>query len=273
MFRWIRANKTLLLVGIAVTAVIPVVIISYEVLIKREDAVHISFDSVAGLVVILYYLILILLGVAFSLRWIVRQIILIRRLKNEKVKAELLHLKAQVNPHFFFNMLNNLYGWIDEDPSTAKDLVLKLSEMMRYSIYDGQKEVVTIEEEISFLKNYIELHRIRYHKTICIDFSIDLQRKEVKVMPLLFIILVENAFKHGVETLRKNAFVSIILKTTNKEIVFEIKNNFGGEELTSKGIGLENLERRLSIMYPNNYKLTSESADNIFTALLILKIS
>lgn len=271
MFKCIRANKTLFLAVIAITVAIPMVFISYEILIGGKEAVQISFDSITGLVIILYYLLLILFGIAFSLRWLIRQLILIRRLKNEKKKTELLHLKTQVNPHFFFNMLNNLYGWIDENPIIAKELVIKLSEMMRYSIYDGQKEVVTIEEEISFLKNYIELHRLRYHKNISIDFSIDLQRKEVKVMPLLFIILVENAFKHGVEKLRDNAFVDISLKTSSKGIHFEIKNNFE-ENMDAQGIGLENLERRLSIMYPNNYKLTTGNADNVFNALLILTI-
>lgn len=273
MLEWIRTNKTLLSAGIIVTAVIPVLIISYEVLIKGKESVQFSFDTVAGLVIILYYLLLIILAIGFSLRWIVGQIIVIRRLKNEKIKTELLHLKAQVNPHFFFNMLNNLYGWIDKDPSIAKDLVLKLSEMMRYSIYDGQKDMVNIKEEISFLKNYIQLHQIRYHKKIQIDFSIDLQHREVKVMPLLFIILVENAFKHGVETLRENAFVKMDLKTTSKEIIFEIKNNFEKEDPSSKGIGLQNLRRRLKIMYPNNHKLVTSNTDNVFTALLTLNFS
>lgn len=112
-----------------------------------------------------------------GIRWVLREMRLVNELKNEKAKTELQHLKSQVNPHFFFNMLNNLYGLIDSDSKKAQALVLKLSDMMRYSIYDGQNELVTIQEEISYLQNYIELHRMRYRKEIEIKFEVDLQHE------------------------------------------------------------------------------------------------
>ena len=145
-------------------------------------------------------------------------------LKNEKTKNELLHLQSQVNPHFFFNMLNNLYGMIDKDTDKSKALILKLSDLMRYSIYEGEKNVVTLEEEITYLKNYIELHQMRYHKKIDIQFNTNLEDSPIKVMPLLFIILLENAFKHGVENLRDNAFISVNITSKNKTILFQIEN-------------------------------------------------
>ena len=95
-------------------------------------------------------------------------------------------------------MLNNLYGLVDKDSEKAKQLILKLSELMRYSIYEGQKEYLSLKQEIDFINNYIALHKMRYHKDIHVDFIIKVHDQELKIMSLLFIILVENAFKHGV---------------------------------------------------------------------------
>ncbi|MDD7914456.1 sensor histidine kinase [Polaribacter sp. MSW5] len=153
-----------------------------------------------------------------------------------------MHLKNQVNPHFFFNTLNNLYGLVAVNPKKAQELILKLSDMMRYSIYEGEKEIVLLKDEVDYLKNYIELHKMRYHKEISIDFK-DQIDETFQVMPLLFIILLENAFKHGVENLRKDAFVNINVFTFENKIQFDIENNFDTSEVNEKvGIGLTNLK-------------------------------
>jgi LytS/YehU family sensor histidine kinase len=192
----------------------------------------------------------------WMIRWLVIQIKSILRLKNEKKQAELMHLKSQVNPHFFFNTLNNLYGLVGQDTGKAQTLILKLSDMMRYSIYEGQNEWVTLADEVKYLENYMDLHRMRYHKEIAIHFEIEAEDRNVKVMPLLFIIMVENAFKHGVEKLRKDAFVHIFLKATMEQIDFTIENNFDGEQASGKeGIGLNNLKKRLDLVYPKRYEL------------------
>ncbi|MEL6942005.1 MAG: histidine kinase [Bacteroidota bacterium] len=210
------------------------------------------------------------MGVVF-LRWVFRETRAILRLRKEKKQAELLHLKSQVNPHFFFNTLNNLYGLVEKDSQRAQQLILKLSDMMRYSIYEGQNDWVTLGEEIEYLQHYIELHQMRYHKTIDVQFDINVEDQSVKIMPLLFIILLENAFKHGVENLRKDAFVHIKLKATQREIDFEIKNNFEAEEQTKrKGIGLENLKRRLHLVYPDQHQLSTHVKGNLFSASLKL---
>jgi LytS/YehU family sensor histidine kinase len=208
-----------------------------------------------------------------GVRWILREIRFVNELKNEKAKTELQHLKSQVNPHFFFNMLNNLYGLIDIDSKKAQQLVLKLSDMMRYSIYDGQQELVTIQEEIAYLQNYIELHRMRYKKDIEIQFEIDLQHEDAKITPLLFIILVENAFKHGVENLRKNAFVHIQMRVKKRELRFCIENNFDpSEEERVGGIGLKNLKRRLELSYPEKHDLSLFKNEDVFVSELILSL-
>lgn len=206
-------------------------------------------------------------------RWIFRQIRFLINLKNEQTKTELLHLKSQVNPHFFFNTLNNLYGLIAKDSKQARTLVLKLSDMMRYSIYEGEKEEVPIEEEVEYLKNYIELHRMRYHKTIDVKFEVNIQQEDLKIMPLLFIILLENAFKHGVENLIKAPYVYVNLRANEKEVSFEVENNFDKKARISQGgIGLKNLKRRLELVYPRKHQLTFSTGGDFYKAHLSIKL-
>ena len=165
-----------------------------------------TFGKLEGFVeFIVLYFTLLFITIAY---WVFKQIKSIIRLKNEKEKTELLHLKSQVNPHFFFNTLNNLYGLMEKD-SKEREMVLKLSDMMRYSIYEGQKDWVTLKEELDYLKNYIELQEIRYHKKSDVQFNSQIENPEARIMPLLFIILVENAFKHGLENLEKDAYIHI----------------------------------------------------------------
>ncbi|HEU0126850.1 MAG TPA: histidine kinase, partial [Flavobacterium sp.] len=144
-----------------------------------------------------------------------------------------------------------------------------LSDMMRYSIYEGEKESVTIGEEVEFLENYITLHKMRYHKEIMVDFNFDVDKRQ-KIAPLLFIILVENAFKHGVESLRNSAYIKMRLTNFQNNICFNIENNYekSGNKL---GIGLKNMKRRLELMYPNCHELTFSAKENVYSVQLILK--
>ena len=204
----------------------------------------------------IYILLFFLSMITWMIRWLIIQIKIILRLKKDKTQAELMHLKSQVNPHFFFNTLNNLYGLVELNPAKAQQLILKLSDMMRYSIYEGQNDWVSLADEITYLENYMDLHKMRYHKAIDIRFDVDVEDPSVKIMPLLLIIMVENAFKHGVEKLRKGAFVYIRLKATLKNIDFEIENNFDIEEqVGNPGIGLNNLKKRLELVYFKKHEL------------------
>ena len=229
-----------------------------------------SFGKLEGFIEFLFlYFIAVCIAV---FHWLFINIKFLINLKNEKKKTELMHLQSQVNPHFFFNMLNNLYGLVDKDSEKAKTLILKLSDMMRYSIYEGQKEYVTLLQEIDFIHNYIQLHKMRYHKDIIINFELDIDNEELKIMPLLFIILVENAFKHGLEVLRTDAFANISITSKQNSIILEIENNFDAEVNEEKGIGLENLTRRLALAYPKKHELTNSINHDIYTAKLRLEI-
>lgn len=263
----IKRNIKWIVVTLLVIAVVPLLITTYEVIFTENKSVQFlgNYHPKVVFLVITYYFFLLGLGIF----WLVRQLVFISKLKNEKMKAELMLLKSQVSPHFFFNTLNNLYGLVAKDTQKAQELILKLSDMMRYSIYEGEKETVTIQEEIDFLKNYIELHKMRYHKQITVDFNCEVDENR-KVVPLLFLILLENAFKHGVENLRGNAYIKMSLITSKNEICFKTENNYEKTENKS-GIGLKNLNRRLELIYPNQHELTFSVTENVYQAQLILK--
>ncbi len=264
-----KYNTNVVVLVLVIVALVPIIITAFEVIFTDNKSVVFlgNYHPKVTILVILYYILLLGIGIF----WFMKQLIAIAQLKNEKAKAELMLLKSQVNPHFFFNILNNLYGLVTKDAKKAQELILKLSDMMRYSIYEGKKEMVTLEEEIGYLKNYIELHQMRYHKNIAIYFNADIDENS-KVVPLLFIILLENSFKHGVETLRENAFVKVDVVSDKNEIQFTVENNFGmsGNKEYKPGIGLENLRRRLELIYPNRHHLSFSVIENVYKAQLTL---
>ncbi|PIB30630.1 hypothetical protein BFP75_02460 [Maribacter sp. 4G9] len=208
----------------------------------------------------------------FVALWTYEQWRWLKMLKTDKTKAELALLKSQINPHFFFNTLNNIYGLVVEKSEQAPEVVLKLSDMMRYTIYKGKEDVVPLEDEINYLKNYIELHKIRYQKKVEIVFTHEVHEC-IMVAPLLFINLLENAFKHGVEEMRKNAFVRINMQSKGKQLLCTIENSFDERESNySKGIGLENLKKRLDHLYPGRHQLIVEKKEFIYKVQLNLEI-
>ncbi len=240
-------------------------------------------------IILIYFVLLLLAGLAEDIElyvvlvtlfytllvvlpWLIWQVVRAIRLRKELKQTELQHLKSQVNPHFFFNTLNLLYGTIDKDRELAKDIILKLSDLMRYSIYDGQNDLVSVSEEVTYLRQYIELQEARFRRKMNISLDTEIENEGYKVMPLLFIILVENAFKHGAENLRKGAFIKMQLNANEKSIEFQIENNFDPErEVESGGLGLQNLRRRLELGYPKSHSFSESFEDNIYRAKLTLK--
>lgn len=241
-------------------------IIAYNFFFFNTKPDHVQEDRL-----ILINFITIPLAVFASL-WIYEQWRWLKTLQADKAKAELTLLKSQINPHFFFNTLNNLYGLVVEKSEQAPEVVLKLSDMMRYTIYEGKEDVVLLKDEINYLENYIELHKIRYQKNVEILFTHEVQ-EDLKVAPLLFINLLENAFKHGVAEIRENAFIHLSMQSQGKQLFFTIENNFDETRLNhKKGIGLENLKKRLDYLYPNRHQLTVEEKVSTFKVQLNLEV-
>ena len=204
--------------------------------------------------------------------WFFQQWKWLKTIESKKAKAELALLKNQINPHFFFNTLNNLYGLTVEKSDDAPDVVLKLSDMMRYTIYMGKEDLVPLKDEVEYLQNYIELHKIRYQKKVDIQFHY-INISDVKIAPLLYIIALENAFKHGIEKLTENAYIHINISKKNNIILFEIENNFEKPEVAQKtGIGLDNLKQRLQLLYPKKHELTIKKNNSKYKLSLKLEI-
>ncbi|AXT19629.1 sensor histidine kinase [Flavobacteriaceae bacterium AU392] len=195
-----------------------------------------------------------------------------RQLKNDKTEAELALLKSKIDPHFFFNTLNNLYGLAVEKSDKTPEIILKLSDIMRYTIYEGENDTVAIKDEVSYLEQYIEIHKIRYQKKVSITFEKNISNEELQVSPLLLIMLLENAFKHGIESLIDNAYINLKLSSNDKELNFSIENNYDNSNLKEKGIGLENFKKRLQLLYPKKHILLFNSESNVFFAQLIIKL-
>jgi two-component system, LytTR family, sensor kinase len=189
-----------------------------------------------------------------------------KELEKEKLQSELMFLKYQVSPHFFFNTLNNIYSLIEFDTADAQKAVLRLSKMMRYLLYETQPEKALISTEIDFISNYIDLMRLRLTDKVVLNISLPLITNDFMVPPLLFIPFVENAFKHGISN-REPSFIDISLKIVDQNIDFIVRNSISGvvfnESEIKTGIGLENVQKRLKLLFNNNYSLTINKTNNI----------
>ncbi|HTA27109.1 MAG TPA: histidine kinase [Bacteroidia bacterium] len=194
--------------------------------------------------------------------------------EKEKIKNELDFLKAQHNPHFLFNSLNALYFQIDKTNTDARETLLKLSEMLRYQLYEGSVDRIPIDKELSYLKSYIELQRLRLNKNYVVDFNIEESVKNFEIAPMLIIPLVENSFKHVSHFTDKPNEIKITLSYNHPEFTCEIGNTTEQNEQKGRGgIGLKNLERRLELLYPERFEMEVEEKKNNFKVLLKIRTS
>lgn len=195
-------------------------------------------------------------AIRISLRWqqTIEKLIIA---ENKKIEAELKNLKNQINPHFLLNTLNNIYALIAFDHEKAQEAVQKLSKLLRHMLYDNQSGLVSLEKELDFINNYIELMRIRQSKSVTINVHLDAGPKPLNIAPLVFISLIENAFKHGVSP-TENCFIDISIQGyADGKIICEIKNSNHPKNATDKsgsGIGLEQVSRRLALSYPLSHQ-------------------
>lgn len=181
-----------------------------------------------------------------------------KAIENEKLSAELRFLKAQINPHFLFNTLNNLYYLAFTQSPNTTEVIAKLSQMMRYMIYDSNHTRVTLNKEIEYMENYISLEKLRLNNQIPIHFEVAGDTGQVLIVPLILITFLENAFKHGVSNNFPDAWINVKLELHGKECVYIVENSkLPGQPLKEEksGIGLQNVQRRLDLSYPENYSL------------------
>lgn len=196
-----------------------------------------------------------------------------KALKEQQLTTELNYLKAQLQPHFFFNTLNNIYGLALDRSERTAPIVAKLAEMMRYILYHSNQQWVPLQQEVSFLRSYVDIERIRHHRHVSIDLDIQGDPNHAYIAPLILLPFVENAFKHGVNKTVDKAFVEITLLINAKDLHFQIRNSKPIVTIVAEdegGIGLLNVKKRLALLYPDHHKLDIVEEKDFFQVNLTL---
>ncbi len=197
------------------------------------------------------------------------------KMERANLNAELTLLKNQISPHFFFNTLNNIYSLIGRNNEDSKNAVIKLSKMMRYVLNESGQDNRLLSDEIEFMNNYINLMKLRMGAKTRLNVNFPTEYKDLMIPHLLFISLIENAFKYGI-SVQEESYVNISLGCGEKNIIFKCENGLpesnNGTIFASSGIGLENLKKRLSLLYPDRHELEINRTKNKFEVNLIIQL-
>ena len=231
-----------------------------------------TFQSIFSESVALFYLTGFTTAVKLSKTWIQNQQ-LMQEKEKQYLETELNFLKSQIQPHFFFNTLNNLYSLTLKKSDLAPEVVLKLSALMSYMLYESNTPKVPLSKEITYLQNYLDLEKLRFGQRLAVTFEIDGQIEEVSIPPMILILFLENSFKHGVKNNLNKILIEISLKIEEGFLYFTVKNPY--DENTpagNKGIGLKNAKRRLELLYGNNYHLDLLEKQNEFIVSLKMPV-
>jgi two-component system LytT family sensor kinase len=211
-------------------------------------------------------------GIKLSKEWIQNQQ-LMKEKEKQYLETELNFLKTQIHPHFFFNTLNNLYSLTLKKSDQAPDVVLKLSALMSYMLYESNTAKVSLSKEIAYLQDYLDLEKLRFGQRLNVSFEIEGHMEEVNIPPMILILFIENSFKHGVKNNVNKIKIEILLKVDEGYLYFRVQNPIG--EKTSAGntgIGLKNAGRRLELLYGNNYQLDFLERENEFIVSLKIPV-
>jgi len=197
--------------------------------------------------------------------------------EKEKTLAELKALKSQINPHFLFNSLNNIYSLARKSSEQVPLKIVQLSDLMRHILYESDVEFIALEKELDMIKNYIELQNLRSKDKDKIELLIKGETKDKKIAPLLFLPFVENSFKHGIKGGAENLFVEININVNDSSLKFSIRNSVGEsvQKTNSKyrGIGIENVRKRLKLIYPEKHSLKISEDKKVFLVNLQLQLN
>jgi two-component system LytT family sensor kinase len=205
----------------------------------------------------------------FSVDWFLNERIQ-RDLENQRLSAELAFLKSQINPHFLFNSLNSIYSLAYQRSETTPEAILKLSEIMRYMLYECNDNKVDLAKELQYLQNYIDLQKIRFSDTAYIDYKVEGKIQAQQIVPLLLIAFIENAFKHGVANDPLTP-IRLLIDVDDEHLYFYIQNKkHTNNRDASGGIGLNNVKRRLNLLYPGKYNLDIRDEADTYTVELSL---
>lgn len=220
------------------------------------------------------YFIVFLYGMFYFLRGWYSQQQAMNSLKQEKTAAELELLKSQVQPHFIFNTLNSIYAEaFKKSPETAQQII-KLSNLIEYTLYDSKKEKVALEDELKYIRNYVDLQKIRIGDKVDISFNVYNNISHILIPPLLLLPIIENCFKHGVNNSINPSWLRIDISANKHELIVKVENSVEpdaeSQKLHNGGLGLSNVERRLALLYPGKHDFKTYCEVNSF--LVVLKL-
>ncbi|MBB5622483.1 sensor histidine kinase YesM [Pedobacter cryoconitis] len=197
-------------------------------------------------------------------------------LERDNLNLEINFLKAQINPHFLFNTLNNIYRMVNkQDPNTA-DMVLHLSDLMRYTLYESNVDKIPLDREAQFIKDYLELERIRYGEEVSITTDMAEDFGKIKIVPLILFPFIENAFKHGADATVENSWIEISVKLLGNDLHFEVNNSVSphiGSKSNFGGVGMVNVKKRLTIHYADKYNLSIKQENGAYKVKLQLTLN
>ena len=200
---------------------------------------------------------------------------ILSQIEKHALERQLQYLKYQVNPHFFMNTLNNIHALVDIDPERAKASIVELSKLMRYVLYEGNNRLTPLSREVQFLRNYVQLMSMRYTGNVSISLDVPEVLPDSMLPPLLLVIFVENAFKHGI-SYRTKSFVEISLQPHGDRLLFSCRNSrpeIKHDENMKGGVGLSNVRRRLDLLFPADYTLDIKETEDIYTVKLEIPLT
>ena len=200
---------------------------------------------------------------------------ILSQIEKHALERQLQYLKYQVNPHFFMNTLNNIHALVDIDPERAKTSIVELSKLMRYVLYEGNNRLTPLSREVQFLRNYVQLMSMRYTGNVSISLDVPEVLPDSMLPPLLLVIFVENAFKHGI-SYRTKSFVEISLQPHGDRLLFSCRNSrpeIKHDENMKGGVGLSNVRRRLDLLFPGNYTLDIKEQEDTYTVHLDIPLT
>lgn len=203
------------------------------------------------------------------------QLLLKKKIEAQRDKATLALFKAQISPHFMFNTLNSLYSLVIGTSEKAENAFIKFTELLKYSYVTIEKELVTLNDEIDYIQNYIDLQIIRLNKCTVVEWEYDVDNNRIKVPPMLMLTFVENAFKYGAST-NRNCLISIRLTVKNGNLHFETANNIikhADEFRKDMPVGIENCKSRLMTLFPGKHSLTTVEDDGVFKVSLNIQLN
>ena len=275
--RFFLSNIVLVLVAIF----IPVLFMDFpkevdiEQLEQQLNGIKLA-KLLAGTVVLRIMLYVCMITLSVGMRYVTRWYEDRKKLEEERrrnTEAELVWLKNQLNPHFLFNTLNNISSLVTVDADKAQESICQLSDLLRYALYESNAAKVKVRDEVVFMRNYIDLMSIRCNAKTRIEVRFDEFEDSAQISPLLFISLVENAFKHGTSA-HLDSFVKIDMGMDGRDLVFSCENSIterSAENYSGSGVGLENIRRRLELLYPSSHSYLQYTEDGIYIVIVRIK--